>query len=155
MSPERLRQALTNLLLPKYRAIRNVFGLVLEERGKRAEPDCTLLDMLADRTPGLDIGNQYCSAYVGQIGPEDAARKCAVDLIGPARESNRANFDDAAGDFWAEIAAVKELVKQGYHSFRAVQPSGEGKTYDYEAAWGTRRGDGRGGVGGLWGEPLW
>jgi hypothetical protein len=133
MNQDRLEQALSNLSLPEWSGIRDVFGTVLQMRSTAMEADCAWFDMLADRLPILEQINSLCSSYAQLVSAVDARRKAESDLMGPAMKLPYSGFQNCLGDFYAEVAAVPELSKLGYHEFRAKHASSAGKAYDYDA----------------------
>jgi hypothetical protein len=113
--------ALQNLSLPEYSAIRSVFEKVLRARGKRCEPGCAILDMLERRDRNLELLNDDCTIYVHEIGLTDSRKKCERDLLGQIKQPAK-QFNGACGDFWSEMAAIRELAKKGFHTFCAIDP---------------------------------
>lgn len=133
MNRDRVEQAMANLQLPEFSGICDVFGTVLQQRSTAQAPDCAWFDMLAKRVPVLESINSACSSYARLVSVSDARKKAEADLMGPARRSPYLGFQNCLGDFYAELAAITELSKLGYHQFRARHASSQGKAYDYDA----------------------
>lgn len=126
-------ESLTNLELPQYSSIKALFGRVLLKRARFEQPDCTLFRWLAREIHELQFLNEDCAVYIGEIGLEDALRKCHREVLGNVRLPFL-QFNGSVADFWAEIAAIRVLRSKGYTRFRAIhgqQP--DGSTSDYEA----------------------
>jgi hypothetical protein len=125
--------ALQNLCLPQHSEILNVFGRVLRARAKWREPSCAILDMLERKDRILELLNEDCAVYISQIGLVDARKKCEHDVLGQVKQPAK-KFNGICGDFWSEMAAIRELAKNGFHKFRAIASGKAAQTAcDYEA----------------------
>lgn len=125
--------ALQNLQLPAYNSIRVVFGKALERRSRQKEPNCTIFNWLALKAHPLELLNEDCAIYIDAIGVEDAQRKCNSDVLGKTSRPF-VEFNGSCGDFWAEMAAIKILKRNGYSRFRPIHKQlSDGTTSDYEA----------------------
>jgi hypothetical protein len=135
---DQTNEAMLNLWSPRWGAIRDVFGTVLEKRSKQHDPNCFLLNSLATNARVLELVNDDCAVYVRELGLLDARKKCERDLLGQV-EGPAGEFNGACGDFWAEMAAIRVLAKKGYREFRAIfKKQFDGTTSDYEANLGAR-----------------
>jgi hypothetical protein len=63
--------------------------------------------------------------------------KAEDDLMGRAKSCSQEEFDRYLGDFYAEMAAVRELGGAGYSEFDAVLARHGVKTVDYRARFGS------------------
>jgi hypothetical protein len=131
---ETTERALQNLLLPEYRALRDVFGDVLTKRSKQRESDCFIFRLLErNQVHELRDLNRDCAIYVREVGLEEAHRKCKGELSGAVTRPPR-EFNARCGDFLAEIAAIRVLSGDSFHRFRPIAKNRrDGATNDYHA----------------------
>jgi hypothetical protein len=128
-----IRAAILNLQSDRFRPVLGVFGKVIRQRIKYSDPRCALLGVLSQAGWPADPLIEDCSAYIAELGLQDAQRKCNADVLGNSRRPNW-EFNGAFGDFWAEMSAIKILANEGFTAFQPLYTRQEdGTTSDYAA----------------------
>lgn len=138
MEIESIQVALENLALPQNRPIAEVFGRILEKRSTQRDPSCFIFRLLEHGSNHyLRQLNDDCDVFSRELGAEEARRKCEKEVKGVVSRPPK-DFNRRCGDFLSEMAAIRELRKDGFTDFKAIYNQFlELGTHDYVAARGT------------------